>query len=137
MIRAAAACLLGFMLQGTDGQGHDRSTDRGSGYGSIGFGGKEKGRDSKEKESEREREREREREVQREEQRISRSFVKRTIDAYFARARARPVSEKGFATVDEYVACEWRAILLQYGRKRVKVGNKHHQFYMISHADHE
>ena len=52
---------------------------------------------------------------------IALTFMRRAIDAYLNRARARPIGEKGLVTVDEYVASEWRKLIVQAGRRRLKV----------------
>ena len=52
---------------------------------------------------------------------VARSFVIRAIDAYLVRARARMVGETGLTTVHEYVASEWRALIMELGRAKLKV----------------
>ena len=52
---------------------------------------------------------------------LARSFVTRAIDAYLVRAQACIVGNKGLTTVDEYVASEWRSLIMQVGRSRLKV----------------
>ena len=52
---------------------------------------------------------------------IAQNFMKRAIDAYLDRVRSRPIGENGLVTKDEYVASEWRNLIIQAGRTRLKV----------------
>lgn len=102
MLREAGDCALSFMLPL---EGSDRDVNRLSSE-KIGGKGKELGNETRSGEKEME---------------TAQSFMRRAINAYLNRTRACPIGEKGLVTQDEYIACEWRNIIVRAGRTRLKV----------------